>query len=311
MNDTRPDRRSFLNAAAAAAVTAVGLTRTAAADPATFRLRYALATSMYGTTKLADILPEVTKSGAEYLDVWPKPHGDQREQMDAMGLDAFAALLEKHKVNLGMLTRYDLGPFNLQAEMEVAKTFGARMIVCGSSGPKGLTGQELKAAVGKFVEQMKPHTEAAEKHGVTIAIENHANSLIDSPDSLRRFAELSPSKYLGIALAPYHLPQKPDEIAALIRDCGSRITHFYAWEHGKGSTGTLTADEQLLQMPGRGDLDFAPILAALKKIDYSGWTQVFMHPIPRGVPIRRATADVTAEINRSRSEYLEPLVKKL
>jgi sugar phosphate isomerase/epimerase len=35
-----------------------------------------------------------------------------------------------------------------------------------------------------------------------------------------------------------------------------------------------------MQLPGRGEMDFVPIVAALKKINYSGWTEVFMHPIP-------------------------------
>ena len=57
-------------------------------------------------------------------------------------------------------------------------------------------------------------------------------------------------------------------------------------------------------MPGRGSMDFKPILAALKKIDYRGWTEVFMHPVPRGIPILETIAKTTAEINRAR-RYLE------
>ncbi|NRA58393.1 MAG: hypothetical protein HRU13_09810 [Phycisphaerales bacterium] len=53
-------------------------------------------------------------------------------------------------------------------------------------------------------------------------------------------------------------------------------------------------------MPGRGDLDFAPLLVALRNIDYRGWTEIFMHPVPRGIPILETTAKVTAEINQAR-----------
>jgi len=45
----------------------------------------------------------------------------------------------------------------------------------------------------------------------------------------------------------------------------------------------------------------------LKHINYSGWTEIFMHPLPRGVPILETTAAVTDEINRSRA-YLDKLV---
>ncbi len=42
---------------------------------------------------------------------------------------------------------------------------------------------------------------------MTIAIENDGNHLIDSPDSLKWLAELSPTDHLGVALAPYQLDQ--------------------------------------------------------------------------------------------------------
>ena len=97
-------------------------------------------------------------------------------------------------------------------------------------------------------------------------------------------------------------------LARLIEDLGDRLVHFYAWQHGKGCHTKLPKEEELLQMPGRGALDFAPLLAALRKIDYAGWTEVFMHPVPRGIPILPFAREVTAEINRSR-RYLENTLK--
>jgi sugar phosphate isomerase/epimerase len=62
-------------------------------------------------------------------------------------------------------------------------------------------------------------------------------------------------------------------------------------------------------MPGRGDLDFKPIMKALEEIQYQGWTEIFMHPYPRGFPILDTAAKVTKEINRSR-EYIESCIGK-
>ena len=70
-----------------------------------------------------------------------------------------------------------------------------------------------------------------------------------------------------------------------------------------------TKEEELLQMPGRGDLDFTPILAALKSIQYQGMTEIFMHPVPRGIPILQSTAEVTTEINRARDYLTQCLAK--
>lgn len=270
-----------------------------------FRLRYLLSSALYGTGKLEDIVPEVKKTGAAYIDLWPKKHGDQREQMDAMGHDVFAALLEKHGVKLGCLTRYDLGSFKLAEECKVAQRFGCRVIMTGAEGPKGLAGDDLKAAVKAFAEKMKPHCEAAEETGVTIAIENHGNGLMESMDSIRWLVEFAPSAALGIAFAPYHLPQDEPALAALLRDCGKHLAVFIAWQHGEGCMTVMPKEKELLQMPGRGPLNFAPLLAALREIDFQGFTNVFMHPTPRGIPIvEGGTSAVTREVNRAR-EYLE------
>jgi len=159
--------------------------------------------------------------------------------------------------------------------------------------------------VRSFAEKMKPHLAAAEEAGVTIAIENHGNNLINTPDSLRWLIEAAPVQ-LGIALAPYHLPQEEKLLAGLIKDLGGRIAMFYAWQHGKGCMKKLPKEEELLQLPGRGPLDFGPLIDALRAIEYSGWTEIFMHPVPRGIPILEPTAAVTVEINRARA-YLDRL----
>lgn len=273
-----------------------------------FQLRYILASCLYGEMSLAEILPEVRKTGAEWIDLWPRPHGNQREQIDTLGHDQFAALLREHQIKLGMITRYGLGPFKLGPEMQVLKKLGGKIIVAAGSGPKNLAGPELKAAVKQFAEQMKPHIAAAEESGVTIAIENHGNNLIDSPDSLKWLVECVPSQHLGLALAPYHLPDDATTVANLIKALGQRIVHFYAWQHGMGCATKLPKEQELMQLPGRGKLDFTPIIQALKQIDYQGWISIFMHPVPRGIPILEKAGEVTAEINRAKS-YLEKCLK--
>lgn len=301
MIDRRISRRRFGRWSALAASAAFVHTAASANAQDDWQPRWILGSCMYGYTSVEEILPEVTRIGASAIDIWPKVHGNQREQLDAMGEDRFAELLNQHDVRLGCLTQYPLGPFGLQDEMRLGQRFNCPTIVTGGRGPKGLSGKELKAAVAEFAEKMKPHLAVAEETGVTIAIENHANNLIESPDSLKWLAELRSSDHLGIALAPYHLPQDAAALADLIRSLGDSIAMFYAWQHGMGCMTKLPKEQELLQMPGRGDLDFAPLLDALAAINYRGWTEIFMHPVPRGIPILDTTDAVTAEINRARS----------
>lgn len=308
--DRRRFNRYVLGTAAASTLSSFVTDRPLFAEEQTFKFRYIVGSSMYGYTDVAEIMPEVPKVGATALDIWPKVHGNQREQLDELGEEKFAALLKQHDITLGCITQYALGPFGIQAEMRLAKRFGCPTIVCGGKGPVGLKGAELKAAVGRFVEQMKPHLAIAEETGVTIAIENHGNNLIDSPDSLKWLVELRSSEHLAVALAPYHLPQDEKLIGDLIRTLGDGIVMFYAWQHGMGCHEKLPKEQELLQMPGRGDLDFVPLVAALRDINYRGWTEIFMHPVPRGLPILDSTPGVTAEINRSR-DYLTQCLQKI
>ncbi|MBD3672843.1 MAG: sugar phosphate isomerase/epimerase [Planctomycetaceae bacterium] len=300
-------RREFCATLLGATALGFPLTDLTATEPTKFRFKYILGSCMYGYTSLAEIVPEVRKIGASAIDIWPKVHGNQREQLDEMGEERFAALLKAHDASLGCITQYKLGPFGLQKEMRLAQRLGCSTIVCGGKGPRGLKGAELKTAVGKFVEQMKPHLEVAEETGVTIAIENHGNNLIESPDSLKWLKELRPSRHLAIAFAPYHLPQDEKLLSGLILELSNVIKMFYAWQHGMGCTKKLPKEQELLQMPGRGTLDFTPLVAALRKIQYDGWTEIFMHPVPRGIPILETTSEVTAEINRSRKYLTQTL----
>ena len=127
---------------------------------------------------------------------------------------------------------------------------------------------------------------------------------------MRWLIEFTDSPHLGIALAPYHLPDDAQLVAQLIEDLGQGLALFYAWQHGMGCHEKLPKEQELMQMPGRGDLDFAPILSALKKTAFSGWTEIFMHPVPRGIPILDTAADVTDEINRAR-HYLDQLAQSV
>ncbi|QEG00012.1 Xylose isomerase-like TIM barrel [Stieleria maiorica] len=295
------NRRSALTLAASASVS---FARALQAAPSSFRFRYALASCMYGYTPLAEILPEAKKIGATGIDIWPKVHGDQREQLDALGEERFAAMLREHDVEFSCITQYKLGPFGIDDEIRLASRLGCKLIVTGGSGPRNLKGAELKDAIAAFLKKLTPTINLARDNGVTIAIENHENNLIHDADSLRYLVDLAPADAIAVAFAPYHLPQDNDLLCRLLRDLGDSVAVFYAWQHGMGCKTKLPKEQELLQMPGRGELDFGPIVKTLAEIGFDGWTEIFMHPVPRGIPILETTDAVTAEINRSRS-YLQ------
>jgi sugar phosphate isomerase/epimerase len=307
------NRRRFaqLLATAGAAATGPATAFSQAESRADFRFNYMLASSLYGYMYVGEILPEVTATGGTAIDLWPKVHGNQREQVDDLGEETFRRMLDAHNITLGCITQYKLGPFGLRDEMRFANRFGCSTIVTGApskqnAGAAAQGGASLKQAIATFVEQMKPHLALAGELGVTLTIENHAHSLIDTPDSLRWLIELSDAQ-MGVALAPYHLPQDSQLLATLIRDLGQRIKVFYAWQHGQGSSHRQAKELELEQLPGRGPLDFAPLVQALIDIDYRGWTEIFMHPFPRGISMHETVAEIRDTVNVSRA-YMDRLI---
>lgn len=278
--------------------------------PSPFKLNYIVASCMYGTASLSEILPEVHKTGARHIELWAKPHGSQREEVDELGVEAVDELLRSHDVQLGSMTCFKYGIFNMQSEMQLAQRLGGDLVICNSGGPKNLSGPELKREVRKFAEKLKPHLDVAGEHGIRVGIENHSGGLINTPASIRFLFELVDHAACGLAMAPYHLPQDPSVIAKLIEGLDDRLLHIQAWEHGMGCMTKLPKEQELLQLPHRGPLDWNPILQALKKIDYTGRTEIFMHPVPRGIPILPEISQVTAEINAAR-KYLDQTVQQL
>lgn len=296
------NRRKFGKVLGAAALAPVGLRGAEKLRP-----RYVLSSAMYGDLPLEEVLGEVKKAGCEAVDIWRKVHATHREQIEAMGDEAFQALLEKHDTRMAISTCYPLGPFKQDDELRWVKKNGGSLTVCGSGGmgEKDPKGDEAKRQVKAFFEKLKPHCELAEELGVTMAIENHKNSMLSSPDSIRYFAELNPSANVGIAFAPHHLHDAIEEIPALIRDCGrENLPFIYFQEHHASSKTKMAKEEELKQMPGFGSLDYVPILAALRDVGFDGLAEIFMHPVPRGIPMLPTAKEITAVINESR-EYID------
>lgn len=275
-------------------------------------LRYVLASALYGLEKLETVLDQVKPSGAESIDLWPRVHGNQREQAGEMGPAAFREALEARDIRLGGIACYRPGPFALDSEIEFVSRVGARdvVLVTTARGPRDLSGKKLKEALRAFLTRLEPTIPRVEKAGCILALENHSGSLLSSPDGIRWMAELLPGGPVGIALAPHHLEQDGRAIGKLARDLGPAVKFFYAQQHGKGSSRKMPVEDELLQLPGRGPLDFVEILRGLRDARFRGLTEIFMHPVPRGRPVLETPAKITAEVVRAR-KYLERCLEKV
>ena len=218
---TTLSRRTWMSSATAV----VGTAALAVEESVTnhWRPNYILSSALYGPATLPEILPEVAKTGATSIDLWPKPHGTQREEIESRGVEQVQQLLEKHDVRLGGIACYRPGAFKLDSELAVVRQLGdaETVLVTMAPGDCTLCGKPLDAAIQAFLSKLSPAIKQAESGAGIIAIENHSNSLLNSPESIRRFTTLVESDHIGIALAPHHLPQDGNLLADLAGDAGS------------------------------------------------------------------------------------------
>ena len=124
----RLSRRQFCASAVAFTAGAASASFLRAAESDGYTFNYMIASAMYGKLPVADVVAQVPKAGSSHIDIWRAPHADQREQVEKMGHDAFAALMKKHKVKLGAATIWGK-PF--ADELRFVHKLGGRMLVTG------------------------------------------------------------------------------------------------------------------------------------------------------------------------------------
>ena len=127
-------RQAIASAAAASAYASAVTEQLLAEETPEFKLNYILASCMYGYQNVWEIIPEIARTGATAIDLWPRIHGSQREQLEEIGEQTFTSVIKRWGVQLGCITQYKLGPFALLAnEMQLAKRLGCKTIVTGST----------------------------------------------------------------------------------------------------------------------------------------------------------------------------------
>jgi len=209
----------------------------------------------------------IAKLGFEAVDIWSAhqgcPHLD--DVAERLGSEGLKKLLAEHKLKLFAFSVYK-GGYERYAELLGAA--GGGVAIRGSA--PACEPEELTARMRKFIEDLKPLAELAEKHNSYLAIENHDGALLCSLDSLKAFVDINPSPRLGIALAPYHIQKLKASVPEAIRICDRQLFFFYAWQHYPGPK----------QLPGIGPTDMTPWIRALAGIRYRGYVNLFMHGHP-------------------------------
>jgi hexulose-6-phosphate isomerase len=127
-------------------------------------------------------------------------------------------------------------------------------------------------AYERATEFIKAALPAAEKAGVTIAVENVWSKFLLSPLEMRAFVDQFGSKNVGVYFdvantLAFGYPEHWIEIL------GSRIKRVHFKDYRR-NVGTVDGFCDLLS----GDVDWPAVMAALRKVGYNGWIAAEMIP---------------------------------
>ncbi|MCI0492816.1 MAG: sugar phosphate isomerase/epimerase [Planctomycetes bacterium] len=153
----------------------------------------------------------------------------------------------------------------LRRLVEVCVNLGGKIMVLGSPQQRNLLpGVSYEDAEAYATEVLHAVLPACRQHDVTIALEPlgpaEGDFLLNARAGIR-LAEMVGSPHCKLHLDVKAMSSEGRPIADIIRESREWLVHFHA------------NDPNLLG-PGMGDVDFKPIFAALKEINYRGWASV-------------------------------------
>ncbi|HEX4414028.1 MAG TPA: sugar phosphate isomerase/epimerase family protein, partial [Lacipirellulaceae bacterium] len=153
----------------------------------------------------------------------------------------------------------------LKTLVEVCADLGGKVVVFGSPKQRGvLPGVTYEDAEAYAVEVLHSAVAACKRYDVTIGLEplgpTETNFMLTAESAIR-VAEMVESPFCKLHLDVKAMCSESKSIPDIVRDSRDWLIHFHA------------NDANMLG-PGMGDVDYQPIFAALKEINYDGWVSV-------------------------------------
>ncbi|MDE2903887.1 MAG: TIM barrel protein [Chloroflexota bacterium] len=238
--------------------------------------RFSASTVLYGRQPLDKACAELAAVGLHQIDLW---HVANWCEHLADGVPTVRKTLRRHGLQLDTLSVFNWPHARLRALLDQMAELNGRALITASA--------KSDVTVPHFLQQIDPVIRHAESLGVTLAIENHGATVIDSIESMLTLIDLEPSPALGIALAPIHLFNRSESTADAVYALGKRVALCYAWDWG--ARGLANWKDPARQFIGTGNIDHRPIFEALHATGYAHPVQLFAHG-PENWPPARTTA---------------------
>lgn len=170
---------------------------------------------------------------------------------------------------------------------------GGKVMVCGSPQQRSLLpGVTLDQANDYAYELFSELVPMLDKHGVVFAFEplslQETDFLTTAEETVRLIERIDAPGLVELHLDCKAMASEKLEIPDIIRNNKKHLVYFHV-------------NDPNLRAPGFGDLDFEPILLALKEIGYEGWLSLEAFDMTPGAEL----------MARESIQYLENILNKL
>ena len=230
-------------------------------------------------------------------NISPQQRAEVRKQAEAAGLEV---------IGLHWLLAFTEGYYLTSPEAEVrqktsdylaelarlCRDLGGTIMVLGSPVQRNLLpGVSHEQAMQNAADVLKAAVPTFDECGVTLAVEPlgpQEGDFLLTAESGCQLVEMvdAPSCKLHLDVKAMSSESKP--IPDIVRDSARHLVHFHANDANQRG-------------PGMGDIDFVPILAALKEVGYDGWVSVEVFDYEPGVEA----------LARESIEYLQQCLSRL
>ena len=131
----------------------------------------------------------------------------------------------------------------------------------------------------RFGERLGALAAHVEGHGLKFAYHFHLGTVVEGPEDLTRFVDNTPAD-VGFVVDTGHAALGGVDAVDLILRHPQRVVHVHAKDIRRPVFDRVRAERRsfldgvlagMFTVPGDGDLDFAPVMAALARIGYAGW----------------------------------------
>lgn len=224
---------------------------------------YSVSTSVYEEYPLEQVCEELSTIDVDHLELWQvKGWCEHLER----GPETAAETADRYDMEPYALAAYYADLDELDQFIADLDSLGGSVLVKEPPGPD--------VNIETFADQLRPIVKTAADHGVTVGVENHVESCLESIESMVRLLDRLPDEGIGITLAPSHLYRTGHSIPEAIRTIGDDVAFFYARDWGPETDPEENPEDQFV---GAGELDFHEILRALDDVGYDHPINTFAH----------------------------------